>query len=397
MRSARTPVHEQKSTAEMSNDVSRRKFIGGSIGTGALAALALAGCGSSGSTPASASTSGPAGTTGLGTSERTASAKGDGNLVFAGFGGTFDQQVKDHIFDPFTTKTGVSIKMTPDAPDPIAPIQAQVKTGHPAWDFMSLNSATLAECINLGLVEDIDYSRIPNSQGYLSTEYKNPHAPGLWTFSSNMFWNTSAVTEAPKSWADVWDVQRYPGKRGFLGDDPFKTLAIALLADGVTKDQIFPMDIDRALNSLDKIRDHAVFVDINTLTNQIAQQDIVLGYQNLTRLQVAIKDKIPLAYNWNDYLADISYYGLIKHASHPDSYYQLIDFILSTDIQVEQPSQFGHSPATKPAFDKIPEKQQADMAVSSVTEGGAVFTSISGWAKQGTEATKRFNSWLQAS
>ncbi|RVD48303.1 ABC transporter substrate-binding protein, partial [Mesorhizobium sp. M2D.F.Ca.ET.140.01.1.1] len=55
-----------------------------------------------------------------------------------------------------------------------------------------------------------------------------------------------------------WDVSKYPGVRtlssGVYGEaGPWEE---ALLADGVPADALYPLDIDRAFASLDKIKPH---------------------------------------------------------------------------------------------------------------------------------------------
>ena len=70
-----------------------------------------------------------------------------------------------------------------------------------------------------------------------------------------MSWNTKNVkpTQVPQSWAELWDMQRFAGQRGFW-KQPFQTMEIALLADGVAKDKLYPIDVERALKSLDRIK-----------------------------------------------------------------------------------------------------------------------------------------------
>jgi putative spermidine/putrescine transport system substrate-binding protein len=346
------------------------------------ALLALAGCSSSKGSGSSGGTGG--------------SAAASTEVVYAGFGGTYDSNVKKYMYDPFTSQTHIKVVMTTNAPDPIAPIQAQVKSGHPQWDYMILNSATLAEAIRLDLCDAVDYSKLPNSTGYTSDTFKNKSGAGMWVFSSNLFWNTKAVKGTPQNWADVWDTKRFPGKRGFLSTDPQKTLTVALLADGVAIKDLYPLDLDRAFTSLDKIKSQSVFLDINTLTNQIAQQDIVMGMQNITRIKLAATDGIPLAYNWNQYLADTSFYSPLKGAKHLDAYYKLTNFVLSPPMQQLQPKDFGYTPSTKDGLSTIPLSTQKDLPASTVTQDQAVFASVDEWATQGVEATTKFTTWLSS-
>src|SRR3546814_20081773 len=62
----------------------------------------------------------------------------------------------------------------------------------------------------------------------------------------------------PQSWADFWDMKRFPGKRG-MRRTPNYSLEFALMADGVPADRVYPMlrtpaGVDRAIRKLDEIR-----------------------------------------------------------------------------------------------------------------------------------------------
>ncbi len=56
--------------------------------------------------------------------------------------------------------------------------------------------------------------------------------------------------------ADFWDVRRFPGNRGLCISDSPRTLIFALLADGVPREKLYPLDLDRAFKKLDEIKPH---------------------------------------------------------------------------------------------------------------------------------------------
>ena len=60
----------------------------------------------------------------------------------------------------------------------------------------------------------------------------------------------------PSTWADFWDVKKFPGSRSLCLSYSPRTLIFALLADGVPRDQLYPLDIDRAFKKLDQIKPH---------------------------------------------------------------------------------------------------------------------------------------------
>ena len=64
----------------------------------------------------------------------------------------------------------------------------------------------------------------------------------------------------PTSWADFFDVNKFPGKRAWPGAGYYDgTAEVCLLADGVAPDKLYPLDFKRANEKLESIRDHLLF------------------------------------------------------------------------------------------------------------------------------------------
>ncbi len=115
-------------------------------------------------------------------------------------------------------------------------------------------------------------------------------------------WRTDGNTckNGPKSWADFWDVQKFPGRRAFH-KHPIDMLEIALLADGVPKDKIYPIDMDRAFKKLDEIKPHVqVWWTGGAQTTQMLQSgevDMLPTWNG--RAQVVIDAGGPVEIEWN--------------------------------------------------------------------------------------------------
>ncbi|WP_163473705.1 extracellular solute-binding protein, partial [Klebsiella michiganensis] len=74
----------------------------------------------------------------------------------------------------------------------------------------------------------------------------------------------------------VFDLRKFPGKRT-LGDNVVATIEAALMADGVAPEQLYPLDVERALRKLDTIKAQTIFWS----TNSQSQQLFVDGEVNL--------------------------------------------------------------------------------------------------------------------
>src|SRR5690606_12430420 len=107
---------------------------------------------------------------------------------------------------------------------------------------------------------DIDYSKLSDeAQKTLATmpdNLKRPKGVALQVIGVGMVYNTDVYSDQqPQSWADFWDVEKFPGKRCMPAWPRF-VMEAALMADGVPKDQIYPIDMDRALKKIAEIKPH---------------------------------------------------------------------------------------------------------------------------------------------
>ena len=76
-----------------------------------------------------------------------------------------------------------------------------------------------------------------------------------------MAYRTDAFKGAvPKGWADFWNTKKFPGDRAMVGAGSGNNpeLEFALLAAGVPADKLYPLDLDKAFASFDKIKGDVV-------------------------------------------------------------------------------------------------------------------------------------------
>ena len=173
-------------------------------------------------------------------------------VSFAGYGGEPQKVQAKAFFEPAAKELGISVLQ--DSHGGYAKIKAQVMSGSPGYDLVALGCAEAARAAKEGLLEPLDYSLIPNAND-VDQRLRAPHHVGEWTFSTVLAWNTKTVKTPPKTWAEFWDVKKFPGKRA-LSANARQMLEIALVADGVPADKLYPLDLDRAFKKLEEIKPH---------------------------------------------------------------------------------------------------------------------------------------------
>jgi hypothetical protein len=87
-----------------------------------------------------------------------------------------------------------------------------------------------------GLLEEIDWDTL--GRDGLLPEAVQECAVGNVVIGNGFAYNAAAVPEAPNDWADFFDLEKFPGKRG-MTNNPTMNLEYALMADGVPPAEVY--------------------------------------------------------------------------------------------------------------------------------------------------------------
>jgi len=188
----------------------------------------------------------------MGIVDRSARAQAR-SVNIATYGGVIQEYQTRLFAQPFEAKTGIKVNMGSNAS--LALVKLQNAAGTAAqWDICSLSGAEYHEAIAQKLIVPYDYSIIDTTN--IVPEYKHSHGIKFSLFLFVMAWDKRQIPDdkAPQTPAEFWDTNRFKGKRSlYAGISDGSTLEMALLADGVPLHQLYPLDVDRALRSLERL------------------------------------------------------------------------------------------------------------------------------------------------
>ena len=145
-----------------------------------------------------------------------------------------------------------------DAPPENAKVKAMVQSGNISWDVIMTDIPAVMTLSKDGLLEPLAYDAIDRQKlAKIPKELQQQYALGQRIYSFNIVYNTTQLPPAkhPQNWTEVWDAKTYPGGRTFNfqgGIEP--QLEVALMADGVPADKLYPLDVERAWKMFDKLR-----------------------------------------------------------------------------------------------------------------------------------------------
>src|SRR5688500_12875118 len=206
-------------------DITRRTLLRRAAGLGALALApgALGACGDDEETA------------GGGTSEASSDWPPikSKEVVVAGFGGITYQVRRQILFEEFTELSGAKVV---EAPWDYGKFVAMLDSSNPEWDMLDFDGFSMIGLLDAGAklaklepwVERCDL---------VDKEYRD-YAAGSYAYSVVLGWTDEAGDAG--SWADFFDTAGFPGKRAFPKSIYAGTLELALLADGVAREQIYP-------------------------------------------------------------------------------------------------------------------------------------------------------------
>lgn len=171
------------------------------------------------------------------------------SFSYAGWGGD-TQKYQDEVWlKPFAETTGVKIDQT-DTPT-VAALKTQQEANNVGIDVMQIDSSIVdAGCGTVFQEAKIDRSQLDPALD------KNKCGVPVVKFSYVLAYNAKKFETAPTSVADFFDVEKFPGVRAARGGiSNVGLIEGALLADGVEPSKIYPIDLDRAVKKLERIKD----------------------------------------------------------------------------------------------------------------------------------------------
>ena len=182
-------------------------------------------------------------------------AAADGTLTWASTGGQFQEDEITALQQPFTEATGTGFENVSPA-DP-AQVRAMVESGRTIWDLANM-SWIYAGAYCGELYEELDH---PDLDRDLFPEGTTGDCFVPTYRFANVFSYNAALypDEQPSRVEDFFDTDRFPGKRIVFDYPKNGLLETALVADGVAPDDLYPLDVERALAKLDTIKDDLIF------------------------------------------------------------------------------------------------------------------------------------------
>ncbi|MEO3999684.1 ABC transporter substrate-binding protein [Mesorhizobium sp. CAU 1732] len=272
-------------------------------------------------------------------------------------GGPYGDALRKVMYDPFKKETGIDVVLVQEARSGPR-IKAQVDAGKTDWDLTFIfdqETALLGDCC----LADIDYDKLSDSAkttlATMPDNLKRPKGVALQVIGVGMAYNTDKYSgdNAPSGWADFWNVEKFPGSR-CLPAWPRFVFEAALMADGVKKEDLYPIDMERALAKIEEIKPHVTkWWTTSAQAPQLlldGEADMCMAYTG--SMSLLALEGAPVEVNWNQGFIYYDFFSIPKGAPHYENALKLLSWRLDAERAAELTSAYPVALPSPLVFEK---------------------------------------------
>ncbi|MGY3462806.1 putative spermidine/putrescine transport system substrate-binding protein [Bradyrhizobium sp. LM3.4] len=243
-------------------------------------------------------------------------------LTIAAGGGALQASQRKALFQPFSKESG--IKITEDEYNYEADkIRAMVETKTVSWDVVDMYQSGAIRLCDEGILETLDWEKLGLDRSKFLGDGKYDCGVPTQVSATVVAYDKDKLPNGPKTIADLFDLQKFPGKRG-LYKDPYTNLEWALVADGVAKKDVYNVlrtseGVERALRKLDTIKKDVIWWTSGAQPPQLlADGQVVMTSAWNGRIYDAVKNSGKhFQIMWDGEIASFNLWSIPKGAPPP--------------------------------------------------------------------------------
>jgi putative spermidine/putrescine transport system substrate-binding protein len=315
-------------------------------------------------------------------------------ITVADVGGAPGAALRTAFYDPFEKETGIKVIGVAHESDPVTQFKVIVDTGTKLWDVCMVTPDDVVRLTNeKNYLEPLEISAGADDE--LIPGAMMPNWFGFSAYGIVMAYRTDVYKkEAPKGWADFWNTEKFPGRRG-LCRNPKGVLESALLADGVAPKDLYPLDVDRAFAMMDKIRsDVAVWWTSGAQNTQVLQSgEVDMADTWSARAFAAIDSGAPVQIVWKG-LYSIDGWSIPLGTPKLKQAREFIKFCMHPERQAAYSSIVANGPSNLKAYKFITPERAKVLPTLPANLAGLTVRDYAYWGKNYAAVSERFQEWL---
>ncbi len=318
-------------------------------------------------------------------------------LTIVSWGGPYQEALAQIYFRPFTHETGIPI-IEDSWSGGIGVLRAKVESGDNPWDLVQVESEELSIGCEEGLFEKIDWPKIGGRDHYLPQGVADCGV-GAIQYNFILAWDRDKFQGTP-TWADFWDVAKYPGKRG-LRRGPKMNLEFSLLADGVAPGDVYKTlrsegGVNRAFVKLDQLKPYLVWWQLSPQAAQLLGSGEVLMTSSVNGRITAVNrnEHRNFGIQWAGSLYTVDSWAIMKGSPNQQAALKFLNFAGNPQIEARLLPILPYGGLAKGANDSLTPEVLADSPTNPAHLAQALEIDDQFWRDNLDKLTQRFNAWI---
>lgn len=322
------------------------------------------------------------------------------DFTIVGWGGEAQDAQREVFFQPFADEHGITYREDTYLGG-WGQFQAMQDSGVVPWDVVQVETAEMVRGCEEGMFLELDWSKLGGKERFIPTAV-SPCGVGTIVWSVLLAYNAEKVGDKkPDEFADFWDVETWPGKRGMRAG-PKLNLEFALMADGVPPEDVYdvlstPEGVDRAFAKLDEIKPHIQWWEAGAQAPEwLTAGDVIMSIAYNGRISGAQEKGLPLVPVWDNTIYAVDSWVILADSPNVETGYKFIDFASDPKRQAKNAMHLPYGPTNVDAVKELPPE-----VVANLPAGDNLATALFGGSEEGTEfwvdhqeeLTERWTAW----
>ncbi|WP_136476715.1 ABC transporter substrate-binding protein [Pseudomonas sp. DG56-2] len=312
------------------------------------------------------------------------------SLNFVSWGGSTQDAQKQAWAEPFSDAS--KVRVVQDGPTDYGKLKAMVESGNVQWDVVDVEADFALRAAAEGLLEPLDFNTIKRDR--IDPRFVSDHGVGSFFFSFVLGYNEGKLgANKPLDWSALFDTSTYPGKRALYKWPSPGVLELALLADGVAADKLYPLDLDRAFKKLDTIKKDIVWWGGGAQSQQLlASGEVSMGQFWNGRVYALQQDGAPVGVSWKQNLVMADFLVVPKGAKNKEAAMKFLAEASSAKGQAEFANLTAYAPVNLDSIGLLKPELASNLPTAYAQD--QVTLDFAYWAKNGPAIATRWNEWL---
>ena len=232
---------------------------------------------------------------------------------------------------------------------------------------------------------------------------RSEHCAPQIVYSVAIGWRDKAYPgKEPSGWAAFWDTKNFPGQRS-MRKHPIYALEMALIADGVPMDKLYPLDVDRAFKKLEQLKPHVlVWWSSGAQSAQVLKDgevDMVAAWNG--RIQALETEpegkggKVKTTFNQQIIVSDS--WMIPKGAPNRELALKAIAIMSRPEVNARISNYINYAPSNMKGYDTgvIPKDKLPGLPNSPENFEKGFVQDVAWWVNNADAMVKRFDAFLQ--